>query len=107
MFDAAADNGSLRSKLRKVEAELAQLRKQSAREREAWKAVRAQAVLGVRSLPGIDGRCEPIYWADYSGGHGPKHSDPVDAVLAVVKAAKQEAGTEPAAATERTTKHGR
>ena len=81
--------------------ELAELREQSAREHAAWEAFFTAGVSKVArsSFEGgkfyaVNNRCRRY------GNH------PVDAVLAVVKAAKQDAGTEPAAATERTTKHG-
>jgi len=91
VFQATADNGDLRRKLRETEAELARLREQSAREHAAWagvpedclgKGIAGKALVTIRYL-GVD-----FYCAEFAGRrrYGPS---PVDAVLAVVEAAKR------------------
>ena len=74
--------------------------KQSAREHAAWEAMRKRQVVSLRkAVSGDCWICLPR-WNGRWDGHGEIADDPVDAVWKVVEAAKQEAGTEPAAGTE-------
>jgi len=79
--------------------------KQSACEHEAWEAIRNGTVICVERC--IDRFRQGDFVVFYAWPPGPRDSqhgdradDPVPAVLAVVEAMKQEAGTEPAAGTE-------
>jgi len=100
--EVANDAKTLADEVQRLQCELDALREQSANEHAAWEAFFTAGVSKVARSSRLEGgkfyavnnRCRKY------GNH------PVDAVLAVVKAAKQDAGTEPAAATERTTKHG-
>jgi len=91
----------------RAEAELTALRENSAREHEAWEAAVEHGI----QITGGHRFSSSKKWVatimTESEVFVEDADNPVAAVQAVVKAAKQEAGTEPAAATERTTKHGR